>query len=208
MSVVFGFAEGRAGEGFAYIAEVRVAVVESISQYVSSRRPKPFRVTSADHLLNKSIQVAVVGSIWGFGDKTDGTVIDSIQFNTLRRMRNELKPQARKDVAKITFDLYKNNPQDFFGCLNVKATLYGIYSVSYDVRCYAAKKMLKALRWTLFSMQATGHVLLGCSCYIEQLLYEGDRADRGLPPLPQEGKVKQQQSILMGWTAVMGKTVV
>uniref|UniRef100_A0A8C8FUA8 Uncharacterized protein n=1 Tax=Oncorhynchus tshawytscha TaxID=74940 RepID=A0A8C8FUA8_ONCTS len=117
-------------------------------------------------------------------------------------------PQARKDVAKITFDLYKNNPQDFFGCLNVKATLYGIYSVSYDVRCYAAKKMLKALRWTLFSMQATGHVLLGCSCYIEQLLYEDDRADRGLPPLPQEGKVKQQQSILMGWTAVMGKTVV
>uniref|UniRef100_A0A8C7WFJ6 CIDE-N domain-containing protein n=1 Tax=Oncorhynchus mykiss TaxID=8022 RepID=A0A8C7WFJ6_ONCMY len=117
-------------------------------------------------------------------------------------MRNELKPQARKDVAKITFDLYNNNPQDFFGCLNVKATLYGIYSVSYDVRCYAA------LRWTLFSMQATGHVLLGCSCYIEQLLYEDDRADRGLPPLPQEGEVKQQQSILMCWTAVMGKTVV
>ena len=29
---------------------------------------------------NKSVQVAVVGSIWGFGDKTDGTVIDCIQF--------------------------------------------------------------------------------------------------------------------------------
>ena len=29
---------------------------------------------------NDSIQVAVVGSIWGFGDKTDGTVIDYIQF--------------------------------------------------------------------------------------------------------------------------------
>jgi hypothetical protein len=29
---------------------------------------------------NKSIQVAVVGSIWGFGDKTVGTVIDYIQF--------------------------------------------------------------------------------------------------------------------------------
>ena len=26
----------------------------------------------------ESVQVAVVGSIWGFGDKTDGTVIDSI----------------------------------------------------------------------------------------------------------------------------------
>ena len=29
---------------------------------------------------NKSIQVAVVSCIWGFGDKTDGTVIDYIQF--------------------------------------------------------------------------------------------------------------------------------
>jgi hypothetical protein len=25
---------------------------------------------------NESIQVTVVGSMWGFGDKTDGTVID------------------------------------------------------------------------------------------------------------------------------------
>ena len=29
---------------------------------------------------HESIQVAVVGSIWGFGDKMDGTVIDYIQF--------------------------------------------------------------------------------------------------------------------------------
>ena len=29
---------------------------------------------------NESLQVAVLGSIWGFGDKTDGTVIDCIQF--------------------------------------------------------------------------------------------------------------------------------
>ena len=29
---------------------------------------------------NESIQIAVVGSIWGFGDKTYGTVIDYIQF--------------------------------------------------------------------------------------------------------------------------------
>jgi hypothetical protein len=46
-------------------------------------------------------------------------------------------------VAKITFDLYKNNPKDFIGCLSVKATLYGVYSVTYDLRCHAAKRMLK-----------------------------------------------------------------
>jgi hypothetical protein len=29
---------------------------------------------------NESIQVVVVGSVWGIGEKTDGTVIDCIQF--------------------------------------------------------------------------------------------------------------------------------
>uniref|UniRef100_A0A8V0XY11 Cell death inducing DFFA like effector c n=1 Tax=Gallus gallus TaxID=9031 RepID=A0A8V0XY11_CHICK len=80
------------------------------------------------------------------------------------------KPSRRIDVACVTFDLYKTNPQDL-GCLNVKATLYGTYSMSYDLRCYGAKRLMKeALRWMLFSMQATGHVLLGTSCYMQQLL--------------------------------------
>ncbi|XP_063171461.1 lipid transferase CIDEC [Candoia aspera] len=81
------------------------------------------------------------------------------------------KPRRRIDVACITFDLYKTNPQDFIGSLNVKATLYGTYSMSYDMQCYGAKRIMKeALRWTLFSMQATGHILLGSSCYMQQLL--------------------------------------
>lgn len=53
------------------------------------------------------------------------------------------KPQRKFDVASISFDLYKNNPQDFIGCLNVKATLYGTYSVSYNLQCYSAKRMMK-----------------------------------------------------------------
>ncbi|KAM4612619.1 cell death activator CIDE-3 isoform 1-T1 [Polymixia lowei] len=108
------------------------------------------------------------------------------------------RPRHRKDVAKVTFDLYKNNPNDFIGCLNVKATLYGVYTLSYDLRCYAAKNMLKeALRWALFSMQATGHLLLGSSCYIEQLLEEEEQAERSLA-LPQESRIKQLQGILLG----------
>ncbi|XP_019360953.1 PREDICTED: cell death activator CIDE-3 isoform X1 [Gavialis gangeticus] len=80
------------------------------------------------------------------------------------------KPRRRIDVACVTFDLYKTSPQDL-GCLNVKATLYGTYSMSYDLHCYGAKRLVKeALRWTLFTMQATGHVLLGSSCYVQQLL--------------------------------------
>ncbi|XP_058014376.1 lipid transferase CIDEC isoform X1 [Ahaetulla prasina] len=81
------------------------------------------------------------------------------------------KPRRRIDVACITFDLYKTNPQDFLGSLNIKATLYGTYSMSYDMQCYGAKRMMKeALRWTLFTMQATGHILLGTSCYMQHLL--------------------------------------
>ncbi|XP_056129905.1 lipid transferase CIDEC-like isoform X1 [Lampris incognitus] len=110
---------------------------------------------------------------------------------------NPREHKHRKDVAKLTFDLYKNNPKDFIGCLSMKATLYGVYSVSYDLRCYAAKKMFKeALRWTLFSMQTTGHILLGSSWYIEQLLEE-ECAERSLE-LPQESRIRQLQSILLG----------
>ncbi|KGL84214.1 Cell death activator CIDE-3, partial [Tinamus guttatus] len=74
------------------------------------------------------------------------------------------KPHRRIDVACVTFDLYKTSPKDL-GCLNVKATLYGNYSMSYDLRCYGARRLMK-----LFTMQATGHVLLGTSCYMQQLL--------------------------------------
>lgn len=53
------------------------------------------------------------------------------------------KPAKKIDVARVTFDLYKMNPQDFIGCLNVKATLYGTYSLSYDLHCYRAKRIMK-----------------------------------------------------------------
>ncbi|GCB65234.1 hypothetical protein scyTo_0013434 [Scyliorhinus torazame] len=84
--------------------------------------------------------------------------------------------RRRKDVARITFDLYKENPQDFIGCLSVKMTFYGSYSLSYDVQCVGAKKIMReALRLTMFTMQATGHVLLGTSYYVQQLLDEEEK---------------------------------
>lgn len=101
-----------------------------------------------------------------------------------QRTRSQLsvsRKSAKKiDVARVTFDLYKVNPQDFIGCLNVKATLYGTYSLSYNLDCYGAKRIMKeALRWALISMQATGHVLLGTSCYMQQLL---DATEGEQPP--------------------------
>uniref|UniRef100_H2MQQ5 Cell death inducing DFFA like effector c n=1 Tax=Oryzias latipes TaxID=8090 RepID=H2MQQ5_ORYLA len=173
-------------------------------------RPKPFRVTNADRsvkkgmmadglldLLNKVSESLSLDGIVLLVLEEDGTGVDTEEFfqtlpeNTVLMFLEKgqkwtpllsgCHQQSRKDVAKLTFDLYKNNPKDFIGCLSVKATLYGAYSVSYDLRCYAAKKVLKeALRWTLFSMQATGHILLGSSCYIEQLLEEEERAQKSL----------------------------
>ncbi|KAM8930793.1 lipid transferase CIDEC [Pelodytes ibericus] len=85
--------------------------------------------------------------------------------------------QRRFDVVSVSFDLYKSHPEDFIGCLNMKATLYGTYTMSYELQCNGAKKMMKeALRWTLFTMQATGHVLLGTSCYMQQLLDANGKA--------------------------------
>uniref|UniRef100_A0A8C3YV08 Lipid transferase CIDEC n=1 Tax=Catagonus wagneri TaxID=51154 RepID=A0A8C3YV08_9CETA len=90
------------------------------------------------------------------------------------------KPAKKIDVARVTFSLYKVNPQDFIGCLNMKATLYGAYSLSYDLRCFGAKHVMKeVLRWALFGMQASGHVLLGTSCYLQRLL---DTTEGGQPP--------------------------
>ncbi|XP_021382673.2 lipid transferase CIDEC [Lonchura striata] len=96
------------------------------------------------------------------------------------------KPPRRIDVACVTFDLYKTHPKDL-GCLNVKATLYGTYTMSYDLRCHGARRLVKeALRWALLSMQATGHVLLGTSCYMQQLLdaTEEEQKEEEKSPLP------------------------
>lgn len=61
--------------------------------------------------------------------------------------------------------------------------------------CCAARE---ALRWTVFSMQATGHILLGSSCYIEQLLDEEEEGAEKSLTLPQESRIRQLQSMLLG----------
>ncbi|XP_032893053.1 cell death activator CIDE-3 isoform X2 [Amblyraja radiata] len=111
------------------------------------------------------------------------TVIDHTLFMVIEKGQKWTLPEGfpdklcrRRDVARITFDLYKESPQDFIGCLNVKVTLYGSYSLSCDVQCTGAKKIMReALRLTICTMQATGHILLGTSSYVQQLLDEEER---------------------------------
>lgn len=49
----------------------------------------------------------------------------------------------RNGIAKLTFDLYKLHPKDFLCCLAIKASLYEMYSLSYDFRCTRIKLLLK-----------------------------------------------------------------
>uniref|UniRef100_A0A670KAD2 CIDE-N domain-containing protein n=1 Tax=Podarcis muralis TaxID=64176 RepID=A0A670KAD2_PODMU len=69
-------------------------------------------------------------------------------------------PRRRIDVACVTFDLYKTDPRDFIGCLNVKATLYGTYSMSYDVQCYGAKRIMIPT----FLIHTSGTEMCGPKC--------------------------------------------
>ncbi|XP_076869735.1 cell death activator CIDE-3 [Brachyhypopomus gauderio] len=153
-------------------------------------------------LLNKTMDAFHVPCVAGLVLDEDGTGVDTVEFfHTLkdstvfmvlekgqtwtpqqralsRDQAGEQRSQLRKDLAKLTLDFYKNHPKEFIGCLNVQMTLYGMYSLSYNLQCYHAKRMLReALRWTLLIMQATGHVLLGSSCYMQHLLDEDEKAE-------------------------------
>ncbi|XP_053104731.1 cell death activator CIDE-A [Hemicordylus capensis] len=127
----------------------------------------------------------------------DGTVVDtedffqSLEENTclmVLKRGQKWKPgpnygiitvqQPKKmGVANITLDLYKLNPKDFIGCLNIKATFYEIYSVSYDIKCMQAKTVLrKILRFLSHVAQITGQLLLYTGTCVLQLMgdYEED----------------------------------
>ncbi|XP_012880903.1 PREDICTED: cell death activator CIDE-B [Dipodomys ordii] len=81
------------------------------------------------------------------------------------------KPKHSKDIARITFDVYKQSPRDLFGSLNVKATFYGLYSMSCDFQGVGPKKVLRELlRWTSSLLQGLGHMLLGISSTIRHIV--------------------------------------
>ncbi|XP_024248909.1 cell death activator CIDE-A [Oncorhynchus tshawytscha] len=121
----------------------------------------------------------------------DGTVVDSEAFfqslpaNTpvmvlqkgemwTRVLPSSSQPN-RNGIGKLSFDLYKLNPKDFIGCLTIKATLYEIYTLSYDVQCTRAKGILKALLRCLTSVaRVVGQLLLCGSSYILQYIGDDD----------------------------------
>ncbi|XP_072314877.1 lipid transferase CIDEB [Eucyclogobius newberryi] len=81
------------------------------------------------------------------------------------------KPRNGKDIARVTFDLYKMSPRDLFGSLSVKATFQGLYSVSADFQCLGPKKVLReALRVASGLLQAAGHLLITSAALIRRII--------------------------------------
>ncbi|XP_028934103.1 cell death activator CIDE-B [Ornithorhynchus anatinus] len=86
------------------------------------------------------------------------------------------KPRHSKDIARITFDVYKQSPRDLFGSLNVKATFYGLYSMSCDFQGLGPKKVLRELlRWASRLMQGLGQMLLGISSTLRHVIEGADQ---------------------------------
>ncbi|KAF3821907.1 hypothetical protein GH733_009464 [Mirounga leonina] len=138
---------------------------------------RPFRVSSHDRssrrgvmasslkeLLSKTLEALVITSgLVSLVLEEDGTVGGSYI--------SALQQPKKAGIARVTFDLYKLNPKDVIGCLNVKATMYEMYSVSYDIRCTGVKALLRSLlRFLSHAAQVTGQLLIYTGSYMLQLL--------------------------------------
>uniref|UniRef100_A0A8B9FVE8 Lipid transferase CIDEA n=1 Tax=Amazona collaria TaxID=241587 RepID=A0A8B9FVE8_9PSIT len=129
----------------------------------SRSRRKGIVASSLQELISKTLDAFLISAgIVTLVLEEDGTVVDTEEFfkslddNThfmvlekgqkWTQTKNGLatvRQKKKMGVANITFDLYKLHPKDFIGCLNIKATFYEIYSVSYDIKCMGAKSILR-----------------------------------------------------------------
>ncbi|KAM9717068.1 lipid transferase CIDEB isoform 2-T2 [Menidia menidia] len=86
-------------------------------------------------------------------------------------LKNHDKPRTGKDIARVTFDLYRLSPMDVFGSLSVKATFQGLYSVSADFQCLGPKKILReTLRLASTLLQAAGHLLISSASVLRRII--------------------------------------
>ncbi|XP_023375229.1 cell death activator CIDE-A [Otolemur garnettii] len=161
----------------------------------SSRRG--VMANSLQELISKTLDALVItAGLVTLVLEEDGTVVDTEEFfqtlgdNThfmILEKGQKWTPGSRyvpicqqpkkSGIARVTFDLYKLNPKDFIGCLNVKATMYEMYSVSYDIRCTGLKALLRSLlRFLSHTAQVTGHFLIYMGTYMLRVL--GDTEER------------------------------
>ncbi|MGH0175552.1 UNVERIFIED_CONTAM: hypothetical protein FKN15_070910 [Acipenser sinensis] len=166
-------------------------------------RPKPFRVANFNRsikkgimadglrdLLNKLPDALHVSSVCSLVLEEDGTMVDTEEFfQTLDDNTVFVVLDKGQEWTPSDRRIQERRPAEYL-CVCAEAN-------SRDLGfCF---KWKEALRWTLFSMQATGHVLLGTSCYMQQLLDEEEQRAEQKEQLTQP---TQLQSILWGKTTV------
>uniref|UniRef100_UPI0009B2F104 lipid transferase CIDEB n=1 Tax=Monopterus albus TaxID=43700 RepID=UPI0009B2F104 len=93
------------------------------------------------------------------------------QAGTVVYKSHNNKPRTGKDIARVTFDLYRMSSKDLFGSLSVKATFQGLYSVSADFQCLGPKKVLReVLRVASTLLHAAGHLLITSASMIRRII--------------------------------------
>ncbi|XP_058876583.1 cell death activator CIDE-B [Acipenser ruthenus] len=154
-------------------------------------------------LIDKAMDALLLSSLVSVVLDSDGTEVDSDEFfqlldddstfmmlqpgenwrgsggrGVLSYSLNQ-KPRHAKDIARVTFDLYKLNPRDLFGSLNVKATFYGLYSMSLDFKCLGPKKVMRELlRLSSTLLFALGKILLSSASFIRHTIEGADHWQR------------------------------
>lgn len=86
------------------------------------------------------------------------------------------KPKRSKDVTFITLNTYKQNPQDLFGSLNDKATLYELSSMSCDFQGLGPKELLKKLlQLDVHAAARGGPYILGISSTLHHAMERAEQ---------------------------------
>ncbi|KAM9337119.1 lipid transferase CIDEA [Symphorus nematophorus] len=160
----------------------------------SRRRRRALEASCLDELLEQAARVFVLSCHFlTLVLEEDGTVVDSDEFfqslpaNTPLMVlekgemwtQNKIFPSFRQPkrngIAKLTFDLYKLHPKDFLCCLAIKASVYEMYSLSYDFRCTRIKHVLKSLlRCFTCLTRLAGQLLLHTSSSLLQFTTDHD----------------------------------
>uniref|UniRef100_A0A3B4ZSQ9 Cell death inducing DFFA like effector b n=1 Tax=Stegastes partitus TaxID=144197 RepID=A0A3B4ZSQ9_9TELE len=172
--------------------------IKSVTKRVWSPPQRPFRVCchnretkkgvtagTLEELKERALLLSLSAVSLSLVCEEDGTEVDSDEFlmtlpdnimlmglqpgQTWRPQAT--KPRTGRDIARVTFDLYRISPKDLFGSLSVKATFQGLYSVSADFQCLGPKKILReALRVASTLLQAAGHLLITSASMIRRII--------------------------------------
>ncbi|ELV12760.1 Cell death activator CIDE-A [Tupaia chinensis] len=121
---------------------------------------RPFRVSNHDRSSRRGVMASSLKELISKGSK----------------YAPACQQPKKSGIARVTFDLYKLNPKDFIGCLNVKATMYEMYSVSYDIRCTGVKALVRSLlRFLSYAAQVTGQFLIYTGTYMLRVLGDAEQ---------------------------------